>query len=303
MTNTLLATDRLQSPLLMRQAEKPTGISYGPYGHTLRADTPASGFTGQPCEQHLSWYLLGNGHRAYNPMIMRFHSPDGLSPFSLGGLNAYAYCHGDPINFHDRSGRIKGNMNQRAIGPIVSSVTTQMPSLAPAAIADQLPNWVIPTITNGANILGASQPVVTIGAHAVADKIKGTNNVNLKDPKTIVTAVSSTLAGGSAIAEAFGYPTSIITALFNGVLIAIGAHDTVDTISASKRATEAQDTVDGIGVGDAGHELLRINAGQQSFNTPLAKSKNKVIHLQNENAELRKRINRLERGNRNSNQL
>jgi hypothetical protein len=25
MTNTLLATDRLQSPLLMRQAEKPTG--------------------------------------------------------------------------------------------------------------------------------------------------------------------------------------------------------------------------------------------------------------------------------------
>jgi hypothetical protein len=55
-------------------------------------------------------------------------------------------------------------------------------------------------------------------------------------------------------------------------------------------------------MGDAGRELLSINAGQQRFNTPLAKSKNKVRHLQNEIAELRQRVKHLERGNRNSNQ-
>ena len=35
---------------------------------------------------------------------MRFASPDDLSPFLAGGLNAYAYCQGDPVNFTDPSG-------------------------------------------------------------------------------------------------------------------------------------------------------------------------------------------------------
>ena len=36
---------------------------------------------------------------------MRFNSPDQLSPFDAGGLNAYAYCSGDPVNRSDPSGR------------------------------------------------------------------------------------------------------------------------------------------------------------------------------------------------------
>ncbi|MNI63190.1 hypothetical protein D3C73_1185430 [compost metagenome] len=35
---------------------------------------------------------------------MRFISPDNLSPFAQGGLNPYAYCEGDPVNFSDPSG-------------------------------------------------------------------------------------------------------------------------------------------------------------------------------------------------------
>jgi len=36
---------------------------------------------------------------------MRFLSPDTLSPFDEGGLNAYCYCLGDPVNHHDPSAK------------------------------------------------------------------------------------------------------------------------------------------------------------------------------------------------------
>lgn len=35
---------------------------------------------------------------------MRFHSPDSWSPFGGGGLNAYMYCMGDPVNRVDPTG-------------------------------------------------------------------------------------------------------------------------------------------------------------------------------------------------------
>ena len=56
------------------------------------------GFKGERPDQVTGYYLLGNGYRAFNPVLMRFNSPDSWSPFGEGGLNAYAYCLGDPVN-------------------------------------------------------------------------------------------------------------------------------------------------------------------------------------------------------------
>lgn len=49
-------------------------------------------------------YLLGNGYRLYNPILMRFCSPDSFSPFMI--MNSYAYCEGDPVNSSDPSGHM-----------------------------------------------------------------------------------------------------------------------------------------------------------------------------------------------------
>ena len=102
----LLATDRNQSVLAEITDGKHTAIAYSNYGEQS-AQQPiamALGFNGQLRESRIGWYLLGNGYRAYNPVLMRFHSPDSWSPFGDGGLNAYAYCLGDPVNRTDGTG-------------------------------------------------------------------------------------------------------------------------------------------------------------------------------------------------------
>ncbi|MGE8454655.1 MAG: RHS repeat-associated core domain-containing protein, partial [Pseudomonadales bacterium] len=54
-------------------------------------------------EQGLGWYLLGRGYRAYNPSLMRFHSPDNSAP-EQAGINPYVYCLGNPVMWQDPTG-------------------------------------------------------------------------------------------------------------------------------------------------------------------------------------------------------
>ena len=61
------------------------------------------GFNAEAREQALGWYLLGRGYRAYNPSLMRFHSPDNLDP-ELAGINPYVYCLGNPVMWQDPTG-------------------------------------------------------------------------------------------------------------------------------------------------------------------------------------------------------
>ena len=85
---------------------RPRLLGYSPYGYCSRLQSML-GFNGEHLAAVTGYYPLGNGHRAFNPSLMRFISPDRMSPFAAGGLNAYAYCQGDPVNFQDPSGQMK----------------------------------------------------------------------------------------------------------------------------------------------------------------------------------------------------
>ncbi|BBP67472.1 hypothetical protein PHLH5_50130 [Pseudomonas sp. Cab53] len=103
---TLLTTDQQRSVLHAFDTSQPHILAYMPYGHRALKQGLLSllGFNGERPEPVTGHYLLGNGYRAFNPVLMRFNSPDTMSPFGKGGLNAYAYCQGDPINRADPNG-------------------------------------------------------------------------------------------------------------------------------------------------------------------------------------------------------
>ncbi|MGY2184760.1 hypothetical protein D3C81_478080 [compost metagenome] len=106
--HSLLATDQQHSVLNALRSSGLNTLTYTPYGYRLPEDGLLSmlGFNGERSEPLTGHYLLGNGYRAFNPVLMRFNSPDSWSPFGRGGLNAYVYCIGDPINREDNNGRI-----------------------------------------------------------------------------------------------------------------------------------------------------------------------------------------------------
>ncbi|SFB39553.1 RHS repeat-associated core domain-containing protein [Pseudomonas sp. NFIX10] len=93
---TLLASDLQRSVLHALNRNQHQAMTYAPYGYrpTSSGQLSLLGFDGERADPITGHYLLGNGYRAFNPWLMRFNSPDSMSPFARGGINAYAYCGG-----------------------------------------------------------------------------------------------------------------------------------------------------------------------------------------------------------------
>ena len=111
---TLLATDQQRSVLGTRGLSGSHPLAYSPYGHRPAENGLLSllGFNGERPDPLTGHYHLGNGYRQFNPVLMRFNSPDSWSPFGEGGLNTYGYCGGDPRNRADPTGHmLKGLFN------------------------------------------------------------------------------------------------------------------------------------------------------------------------------------------------
>lgn len=114
--------------------------SYPPYGALESLAGPGLGFCGEQLDTLTACYPLGNGHRFYSPHLRRFIRPDSISPFGRGGINAYAYCEGDPINRMDPSGmgliRILSSVFFGASGAAgeLNMITSRM-----RAVNDQMP--------------------------------------------------------------------------------------------------------------------------------------------------------------------
>lgn len=104
---TMLATDQQRSVLNALDAGQLNSLAYTSYGHRSAQNGLVSllGFNGERSDPITGHYPLGNGYRAFNPVLMRFNSPDSWSPFGKGGLNAYVYCLGDPVNRIELNGQ------------------------------------------------------------------------------------------------------------------------------------------------------------------------------------------------------
>jgi RHS repeat-associated protein len=136
----LLATDQKRSVLSSCDGAGPQQLAYTPYGYCLPEQGVVSllGFNGERQDLITGHYHLGNGYRQYNPVLMRFNSPDSLSPFGRGGINAYAALKSDPINHADPSGHspIFNVVVAKAVNRFKSGLST-FKKLAAAASTDR----------------------------------------------------------------------------------------------------------------------------------------------------------------------
>ncbi|WEK28354.1 MAG: RHS repeat-associated core domain-containing protein [Candidatus Pseudomonas phytovorans] len=218
--------------------------SYTPYGFHAAPARPSLGFAGELDGPLPRGYLLGSGKRVYDIGLMRFHSPDVFSPFDRGGVNAYAYCLGDPVNNVDRDGhsptRIAGQSTGLVWGTVgmLSSLNKASKTIVKRSVAK----------TNG-------QPVPK-----EFDAASRTNNAMIFNG-----GLASTVTKIPGVVMAFGYPTvglasEIVCVLGMGAASTAGVFKMRQLVTDMK-ATLAEARVNRIPLGKLAVESLKEATG------------------------------------------
>jgi RHS repeat-associated protein len=199
MSTLLFATDAHSTLLSQLLDGGVLPLAHDAYGHRAATDELATvmGFNGQLREAATGWYHLGNGHRVYNPALRRFHSPDRLSPFAAGGINAYAYCEGDPVNFTDPTGRAI-SWGSPSFSIIFHSVLIAVNVLTigiavGASVASQIAVQTATTVANG--LMPALQVATAVASPTVSSAVSASAAV------AAATTAGATLATAIATAN------------------------------------------------------------------------------------------------------
>jgi RHS repeat-associated protein len=161
----LFGSDAKGSVLSACEGGSRQDYAYAPYGYrpSRADDATLLGYDGERLDPVTGVLHLGNGYRAYSPVLMRFHAPDGWSPFGAGGINPYAYCLGDPVNRSDPSGHLSVQawlgIGLGALGLVATAFT-----FGAAAVPAMAAEGIVAGLISGASAVG-----VVDGLGAVAD--------------------------------------------------------------------------------------------------------------------------------------
>ncbi|WP_442112381.1 RHS repeat-associated core domain-containing protein [Pseudomonas sp. NUPR-001] len=176
--------------------------------HGIEPENPANspfGYTGERREPLTGWYIAA-GYRPYDPLLMMFLSPDSESPFGRGGLNAYAYCAGDPVNRIDPDGHDWKSWFISGIGIALGVLATAMTlgSFAPA-------------------LLPATAALLSSGVGSAITVTAATVSANI--------TISTALTLASATLTATSLATGIASAILDGLKKDEMAVDTLGIVS------------------------------------------------------------------------
>lgn len=230
------ASDSKHTPFARYQQGQNDQFSYTPYGfRNPLGHLP--GLANAMVDPVTGWYFLGNGYRVYNPVLMRFHSPDSWSPFGNGGINPYVYCLSDPINRLDPNGHLSGqaiaSIVLGSIGILIGILTLG----AGAAVSAGL--------IAGSGVVGAVATTSAIGVTATVIGI----------------AADATAIASAALEEKDPQAASVLNWVSRGLGILSAVGGIADLATSSVRGvSQARQAAT-----DAGQSLSRTAAFRQTF--------------------------------------
>ncbi|WP_251862442.1 RHS repeat-associated core domain-containing protein [Clostridium sp. Marseille-Q2269] len=201
---------------------------YTPYGYSFYAQEDKIQYAGERLDSINNLYHLGNGERAYDPILMRFLQPDNLSPFDGGGINPYAYCLGDPINFTDPSGHISFSTTMSWVGIGLGAIGTIASSIATFGIAAAAAGGILAALNTIGGVVAATSIVLDLASVATGAASLAISGSDSETSNNL--SIASLALGLGAFVTGTGVPAGMVTRsrMISSNRILSGTFDSID---------------------------------------------------------------------------